>query len=522
MQKEKERRGGEKVANFLKKKASEFISRIFFLLLLLLCSFFPKKNMYETCEQLYSDESNFPDDLLELSEFFSVAYDLTNTALVKGWEFTTTRKNTLRLLREFRKKLDNISSHRYDTLRDYNLSGRGVRWNIIALIFMLKCNILIMESTLSRYKSLTIEEKKKLVCEGLLTRAKEIKSYTQIELYEAIMCLNVNWHNLNDSKEIWQYIEKLQVRAAQLIIIPGEKSVFDGPSTWRKSITETQYTSSHEYVSDLSTLFTLFLRSKAVHKLFSVELGISKEITGKAGGYDLDVISTSFRKWVETEINGYQESSFKSQLKKTINTLCGYLGEPERYARDHQGIMAKDVFAIIEHSRPPLQVAWWTSNLGKGNPKELLNHDVLGSYPPSVVTLKIFHSFCESRVNGFKWWNNSVVMEHDVYRTLAAVGKQKEHGKMALVARKEPLIVQHMGEFNVFYNKKFFRTRTVEIAISLWVIISVTARDAKFKLLNNIYDLSRLSELLAEWNNESEQMEIDQIEQKEAMIEIDA
>jgi hypothetical protein len=93
---------------------------------------------------------------------------------------------------------------------------------------------------------------------------------------------------------------------------------------------------------------------------------------------------------------------------------------------------------------------------------------------------------------------------------------------MALVARKEPLIVQHMGEFNVFYNKKFFRTRTVEIAISLWVIISVTARDAKFKLLNNIYDLSRLSELLAEWNNESEQMEIDQIEQKEAMIEIDA
>jgi hypothetical protein len=193
-------------------------------------------------------------------------------------------------------------------------------------------------------------------------------------------------------------------------------------------------------------------------------------------------------KWVRTQATVLQAKKFKDDLKRTLYVTVGLRpGDPERYSRDNGGIVAGDPIAVIEHSRTPLQKEWWNSAVVAGGVAKLV--DDPDPAIRSVTLAKVFHHWCNSKMQ-FPWWIYCVVFEKEVV-------KRQDDFRLT----EGPMLICQLGEWNMYYRDKIYRTITAERAIVLWVITFVHHFECEFSDPGcRKYKLVEVKQLLAAWN----------------------
>ena len=440
-----------------------------------------------------------PDNLLELAAMCGKAYEITKLALASGWtikRWSTVR--TLGRLRSLRQKLSLAVARSYEDMEEYVLDAPHEAFNATALLFLLQCNLRAMESTLEEPPDeLTPDEMAELARERVLCFDSDPRDYAQVDTYVALFCIASRWFEIVPGDAFWKYLSLLELRAAELVVALGDEETYDGSIAWTAKITvapgeEELVAASSEYVSALATMFALFARGGQLLKVLSEEKGEpSLDFEEVAPGLDMDAMVEGLRAWRSKEIASYQEASSRKQMEKAIRELCTYPGEKERYARGHQGTVSRDVFAILEGSRPSLQVSWLSSELGKGGPEKLMDEASLGKFGTAVATLKLFDMHCEGRL-AFPWWSLCVVVERDGFKDMAKI-----------LARSEPVIVQCMGRIDVFYQRKLYQTRTVERALVLWTVI--VARKKTYRMVNATWAVGKFDDLVRQWRGSEEE-----------------
>ena len=404
---------------------------------------------------------------------------------------------TLRKIRETRETIKNVLLLNYDKLRSYDLDGRSCRWNGISVAFLLLCNLRMLALCISPLRSeLTLEEARPLAEGHALTSLKLPRAFTQVETYEALYCLSFRWNELGPSPALWKYVHLLEDRVAELVTSVLPRSEIDGRSEWVRDVTDDARATSHEYTSDVATMMIIFFKSEKAWEIVH-ELAAKKGSTkwtiipakGKAGAYVLSEMKLGYRRWLERDVSVLGDSS--KQVRNTVSILAMFPGDTERYEREYQGRSTSDVATIMEVSRPSLEVSWWTTKMGRGDPMALFSTAAVGEFASNVAVLKHFHMFMHAK-HDFEWWTSVVLVE----RSLLNDGKLQ-----AATHRRPPSIVQIMGSWLVFdaSKRRIFVSDRAEIAIVLWCYIVAVLRGGKFSLISTSRELPFLRELLDGW-----------------------
>ena len=431
----------------------------------------------------------------------ALAYEATKAGLSEGWRCEWEPNVTLRKIRDARDVIMSALLLNYDKLRTYDLDGRSCRWNGVSVAFLLLCNLRRLALCISDDRvELTREEATELAESRALTSLKPSASLTQVEMYEALYCLSFRWNELEPSPALWKHVSLLEDRTVFLVTSVLPRSEIDGRTDWVRDVSNDARAASHEYVSDVATMLVLFAKSKRACRIvndLATEKGSSKwrivRARGKAGPYVLEETKLGYRKWLEREAASGRDTGSSKKIKETVSVLALFPGDRERYEREYQGRSTNDVATIMEVSRPSLEVSWWTTKLGKGDPMALFSEASSGKFASNVAVLKHFHMFMHAKYD-FQWWINAVLVE----RSLLNDGKFE-----AATRRRPPSIVQIMGTFLVFYapKKRIYVSDQAEIAIVLWCYIVAVLLKGKFSLISTSKDLPCLKELLEEWKD---------------------
>lgn len=190
--------------------------------------------------------------------------------------------------------------------------------------------------------------------------------------------------------------------------------------------------------------------------------------------------------WTINEAKSLQQGGAK--IKDDVRSIllkraAQRLGDSERFTRNNAGLPNNDAATLIDDLRTPVQAAWWTSTMAQGGlPKMLKSKDI---YIHSITVARIFHRYSESYLK-FNWWEHCLFFEEKVRNNI-------DH----ITISKCPTIIQQMGEFNVWFEEDIYRTKSIEHAITMWIIIMNKKRDCKYTMgYGKKYDLGILKNLL--------------------------
>lgn len=449
-------------------------------------------------EELFAIKQIPDDDLYSVSSFCLQTVTTTTNALRYGIDIPEmTDEECIENLEKSKTMFEEYIFKNYKEARTYALNGRSARYNLCSLIHNIVCHLTYIQMTidknwLNQYHFDWIS----LAKQGLfMYRKKPILEYTQSEVYMSLVCIANRWYEIEYSDDIKNYIKWLEARVAHLMIGRHDDSVLDGqnkihkfrtdphPDPNRKHIRE--YTISDECLSDWATMLTLFKRSFYLRTFLSdkfVDIDPNKEWLG----YILADLRKGVRKWALTEAQHMQGAKFKEDISKTIMNMVGLRpGEHEKYTRDNAGVSSSDPKTIIEHNRTPLQTFYVTMKFAQGGGLKMLQEG--DPHVQNVVLAKIFHQYVTSRTD-FTWWAFCLHTEFVIV--------EKEE---FFLIQKEPMIIQQMGEYNVWYAKRMYRTKSMDLAIALWLLIMGEHRKYKYDTLHRSWDMNELRKLIEEW-----------------------
>ena len=445
-------------------------------------------------------------------------YDITNQVIGRGLDIPD--KNEEWVVKCIIRLRDIVSKYvitKYDELKSYTLPRASSRWNTISLSFLINSNLfIILDSLLSdnnvisklpdeynfNYFNMMKSDDDHLgKLEIIVYPSKKVRDYTMLELQNTLACLSSKWFELEYSKELENYVYRLELRAAYIVVGRMRSDVMDGmddrdrtpiitksmnPNRRRDlMMNEMTYACSSEYISDVFSILARFKQSLYFRTSISSEI-IEVDITKTWEGYKPKLIFEQMTKWFNSEASLLQGPKFKDDIRQLLLTVAGKrLGDAERFTRANAGLTETDPMTVIEESRTPMQSTWWNSTLVQGGVPKLLHNQ--NKFIRSLTIAKVFHRWCETWMK-FNWWIHCFYLE-------ATLRRKTEN----LQLHEEPLIIQQMGEFNIWFAKKVYRTKTIEYAIIMWVVVMCNQMDAKFKGMREEWDLSPIRNQLNKW-----------------------
>ncbi len=464
-----------------------------------------------------SDTLSLPDELYNLSVFCLKLYDCTNEAFAFGLSLPDwSPEESRHRIEALEKCIRTITSRAYHHLREHRWKGTSFKWNFNTILFLVRCNLFRLADCVSPQRVIQrhqLDERNQaaIVQNELLLYMKPIALYTQMELYYTLHRIAQRWHELRRCEDVLDpFLQSLEHRTAHLIVEKHSAAVLDGldgakrirtKETKEHGRTITLYSCAPEFIADVATMFSLFHRGLSIFaRLYSY--GTLKECHQQSWAQrNVASLVRGFLHWIQNELSTLEKANCRDQLKTTIQRLLVRHGDEERYARSNIGIVPSSPMTVLERSLTPLQLVRWDTKFARKGLGKLLQAESYSSMVRGVTMLRVFHLFSDNRFQ-FPWWIYNVLLERDFF--------QREDYVRSV---ETPLIVQCMGEFNVWYGRHRILYRTVEPerAIIMWTLIVVTEEKGEFSTLHSrqIYGLHALKRLLDLWEQPSEQTPAD-------------
>jgi hypothetical protein len=441
----------------------------------------------KTFEDVLSLEELPESDAYGLSCALEQIYSTCLRTLVTGIDapdktFSWVVKNIERV----RAMLNAYVCRQYRQLRDYNMAGQAARWNTATLIFTIRCLMLVILDGMDDTRVKKTVDTKHLIDLGLVMYATPPLEYTQMQLKQTLNLLATRWYSLEYHINLQDWVSLLEYRFAVLSVGRHSGAVLDGKEGIDKNRTvdkPRQYSCSAEYVADMSSMLCVLLTS------FYLRGYMAQNFIKLGANWKGHKLVPGFVKWLVQESEVLKGVKFKDEMKRSLFTIAGMRpGDIERYVRDNAGLAASDPITVIEHSRTPLQSSWWnTSATAGGIPVLIRSRDPLAR---AVTVAKVFHRCCESRMQ-FSWWVYCLYLEKDIVQK-----------KDDISIQNQPVIVQQLGEWNVYYHNNVYRTVTIENAIVLWALSMIDNKDCMFEDNTlHVYDLGKLRAVVKEWED---------------------
>lgn len=412
------------------------------------------------------------------------------------------------------------SCREYRELRNYQLHGASAKWSQCSLVFHVCSSMLVLIHALSRGSYLKPIDVDYLSSRCLLMHpTKQISAYTQTELRQAACCLASRWNSLEFHPSLADLLEHLHCRVAFLTVGRHAADVLDGkegrdkfrtavskPINPNDRLIRREFSCSPDYISDIASMLTsmrtsIYLRTVLTDRIESLDA------TPKWEGYDSSALEIGFARWLKGEVGMLEGQKFKDDLRTAIMLMCALRpGDYERYMRDNSGRTATDAAVVIEHCFTPLQGAWWTSTSLRGGIPKLIEDP--NPTVRSVTVLKVFHHACKSK-SQFNWWLNCFAWENDVLQKTDMLRKQRA-----------PVVIRQLGEYNLWYLDKIYRTKTVQRALIMWTITMVSHFQCTFTDSRcTSQKLDFLAGFLREWNGGRLKDEVEDAQMGEGMEE---
>lgn len=412
-----------------------------------------------------------------------------------------TERTIIDSLIKLRKLLMDNTCLRYRELRMYQLTGEFARWSPCSLLFHICSLILVILNHLTRDAFLIPLDEKKLaeLCVLMYPR-KKIRDYTQIELRTAIKCLAYRWSSLNYDPVLSVLLDHLNMRAAMLCVSRNTADILDGKEGVDKfkaishkahnpndKLIFREYSCSPDYISDLASMIT-HMRVSIFQREMITDQIIAIQDSHKWEGYDPKILEAGFKAWIKAEVAFLEGQKFKEDLREIIMQICALKsGDYERYMRENSGRTAV-ASVVVEYSGTPLQGAFWTSTSLRGGIPKLIEDPNISIR--SIAILQAFHHACKTK-SQFNWRLYCFISENELISKFDNLKRQRA-----------PIVIKQLGEFNLWYMDKIYRTRTIEKALILWTLTMVYHLQCEFKDTKyQIQKLECLEDFVRTWNN---------------------
>jgi len=430
----------------------------------------------------------------------------------------------------------------YDKISVYNLPRTASRWNTASVLAMIALTLLpIYRSVCDNAEDLKavlpdIDIKQVMRSELVLYPRKGISNYTMMEMQNTLYCLAEKWYEVPFNDDLVAFVDHLEFRLAHIILVRQGRDVMDGndnrdrvvcltdvkriaKSNSKPSADKFTFSCSSEYINDTLTVLCKARQSIYYyrHMFASTNNNLDLDI------YDMptdvtweennpQLLYKGFWDWLKIEADAMQGAKFKDDIKLMILTVRGKrFGDQERYIRNNPGQTSPDAQTVIDELRSPLQYVWLTNTIMVGGVPRILKTNQ--RYIQSLTIAKVFARYCETEMR-FDWFNMCFYLEN-------AIRRKAEN----ILIYAAPAVVQQASEFNVYYKKAIYRTKTIEYALILWVLIMTRKCNSEFSNLRETWDLHQLKKLLKSWggtpDTESSEEE-DESEQQTIQIDTNA
>ncbi|MCJ7635977.1 MAG: hypothetical protein MUO21_00640 [Nitrososphaeraceae archaeon] len=415
----------------------------------------------------------------------------------------------------------------YSNLNELILLNKTNKLSLSSTCYILELHILLIlykfDYNFFAHDDMTEDELDVLRNNNLICFSyKSILKYTQNEMLITMNSLSEYWRYLNELPSsndkhyeiLTNYINLIETRLSELCILHFNESVLDGRDRIEKLCIKKGdiFAVSYEFVANIASIMShIQISMLTKERLFlitsnnePVELSFNYWNNKRYVPY----LIAGFRSWVKRNVSVMQAAKFRDKIKKTVFNCSLRLGEDETYSRNNGGVSTRNILSIIEQTRTPLQNAYFALELLPIDISSILpsfNTNVETNfkytYLSSVITALVFRYHCESDLL-FPWWMYNVLEDSEYFMQ-----------ENVIKWRDEPFIIQYLGEFNIWYNKKLYLTYDIDIAIILWCVTMVDKLKCKFVTIEKTFNLNNLKNLLSSWENEGKSI-IEQMRQK--------
>jgi len=440
----------------------------------------------------------------ELSCFLNKMYKVTISAIFEGVDLPDRSKEWA--IVQVEKMIRMINRYKMmiapELTNFITLNNKGM-WSTIDLCFLVSCNLQLIRWQLKGSKpKLESQEFSQLVEDEVILYSKDYSQYTQMEMIRTLSLLSKRWNRIPIRDYMQYWIDCLDYACAILCVKRQSIRFMDGRLERDKiRNSDKTYSCSSSFISEMATHLH-YARSFLLVSELEIDVDRYIRVVGEKkvwSGYKSYILTPKFVHWLTSLTQGMNETSFLTDLKKTITEMAGLIiGDRERFSRENGGLIEHQPMVILEHSHGVLQSQYWGGKCCAPGLKVLM----LSTDPllRSVVMAKVFHQHIFNK-SKFNWWTQVVIWEKDILR------RQEE-----LIVSDNPHIIQNSGEYSVYYNDqmgdakpKIYRTITMENAIVFWMILMEKEKDYFFTDLRfKKTKLNIIRQILSSLNDVSE------------------
>jgi hypothetical protein len=360
-------------------------------------------------------------------------------------------------------------------------------------LFLCCCYIQCLKDKIENYLTIPKKDPRMFLKENkiLLFSSTLISNWNQMQLYQQLLLLSQRWFHLLFDPLLFETLQCIFSRFSFLVVFPQDESIMNGKldKDKKKLGNEDKYALSIEFIDTISCMFQDFMNTLVIYNVIKKKMiKVDSDLFFEQESWGLEKVESNIMKWVEQESSMIGDDRFKQRLREFCIKQSLYCGELNIVIRDSGGILPSNGSSVIEKSRTPNQVSWWSTHsiqktLGiKLNPKLPIIRD--------TTIIFIFDSYCRSNCK-FDWADTVLL---DEKRFLIKIED--------CLLYDSPLLFQIMKDYYVFYKKKWYDSQNIESAIFMWLYF-VKENDYIFKTLNGTWNLEPLHNLYKIFSKES-------------------
>lgn len=340
-------------------------------------------------------------------------------------------------------------AERHIELSAYDLPGAAINWNFATMLYLV------------RWTWRTLEPRSTVFSRDVLKYApwnKPPSELTQTEFRDSLHALAVRWSTLIPDRGLWEWLDALDRRAADLCVRSDLGDELDEDHSEEAGMIY----ATDEFVVDVAAILADMWRTRVVHRNFL------RQVT-RIYPPPRDLPVDGFNKWMTRE-----RSRLTVETRETIDEDLSKHGlrpgEMSRYARSHLGVVPDDARVVLRFCRPLL------SDYRKERPMEIY---------------LIFDCVC--RRHAFDWMPMALLEERSYFGEVESGLSCRD----VMFDLTEPVILRIMGTDYVYHAGRAWRCDGPAEALCLWVsLVSI-----KYRVENRRWDLGFLKELYRVWTD---------------------